>query len=87
MLTCRICNIDPAISKISSPLNANVWKVTAKEGDTVECNGVVAILEAMKLEISVRAEYELAGARVEKLLIRPNDVVKAGDPLVLVRKA
>ncbi len=77
---------DPTISKISSPLNANVWKVTAKEGDVVESNDVVAILEAMKLEISVRAEEELAGARVEKLLIRPNDVVKAGDPLVLVRK-
>ena len=53
----------------------------------MEGNGVVAILEAMKLEISVRAEDELAGAKVEKLLIRPNDVVKAGDPLVLVRKA
>lgn len=77
---------DPIISKISSPLNANVWKVTAKEGDVVESNDVIAILEAMKLEISVRAEEELAGARVEKLLIRPNDVVKAGDPLVLVRK-
>jgi urea carboxylase len=47
---------------------------------------VVAILEAMKLEISVRADDGLDGGKVEKLLVRPGDVVKAGDPLVLVRR-
>lgn len=76
---------DPKIHKIIVPMNANVWKVTSKEGDRVKSNDVVAILEAMKLEISVRAEEGLAG-KVEKLLVRPGDVVTAGDPLVLVRK-
>ena len=76
---------DPAIHKITSPMNANVWKVISKEGDKVKGNDVVAILEAMKLEISVRAEEGMAG-KVEKVLIRPGDVVTAGDPLVLVRK-
>ncbi len=76
---------DPGIEKISSPLNANVWKVTAEESQHVGANDVVAILEAMKLEISVRAEEGVQG-KVEKLLVRPGDVVNAGDPLVLVRK-
>ncbi|MCJ1357248.1 MAG: hypothetical protein MMC33_007244 [Icmadophila ericetorum] len=76
---------DPAISKVESPLNANVWKVIAKEGDKLEANGVVVILEAMKLEISVRAEDHLAGGRAEKLLVKPGEVVKAGDPILLVR--
>lgn len=76
---------DPGIEKISSPLNANVWKVTAQEGQSVGAGEVVAILEAMKLEISVRAEEGVRG-RVERLLVRPGDVVNAGDPLVLVRK-
>ena len=76
---------DPGIEKITSPLNANVWKVTAEEGQHVYANDVVAILEAMKLEISVRAEEGVQG-KVEKLLVRPGDVVNAGDPLVLVRK-
>ena len=76
---------DPGIEKITSPLNANVWKVTAEEGQLVKANDVVAILEAMKLEISVRAEDGVQG-KVEKLLVRPGDVVNAGDPLVLVRK-
>lgn len=79
-------SLDPAISKVTSPLNANVWKVIANEGDELKANDVVTILEAMKLEIAVRADDEIAGAKVEKLLVRPNDVVKAGDPVALVRK-
>ena len=78
--------IDPAISKISSPLNANVWKVVANEGDILKANDVVTILEAMKLEIAVRAEDELADSKVEKILVRPNDIVKPGEPVALVRK-
>ena len=66
-------------------MNANIWKIQVKEGDTLEANQIVAILEAMKLEIAVRAEDDLAGSAVEKLLVRPNDSVKAGDPLVLTR--
>ncbi|KAI9737373.1 MAG: hypothetical protein M1834_009527 [Cirrosporium novae-zelandiae] len=77
---------DPAIAKIESPLNANVWKVMVEEGHTLEADETVVILEAMKLEISVRADAGLAGAKVEKLLVRPNDVVKGGGSLLLVRK-
>jgi biotin carboxyl carrier protein len=46
----------------------------------------VTILEAMKLEISVRPEDEITGWVVEKVFVRPNDVVQAGNPLVLLRK-
>ena len=77
---------DPQITKITSPLNANVWKVVVGEGDEVAENTAVAVLEAMKLEISVNAEAEYAGGRVEKLIVRPGDVVNAGDPICLVRK-
>lgn len=77
---------DPTISKITSPLNANVWKIIAQEGAILRANDTVAILEAMKLEIAVKAEEDLAGSKVEKLLVRPNDVVKAGDAVVLVRR-
>lgn len=71
---------------IESPLNANVWKVEINEGDKVKNDHLVVILEAMKLEIAVRAEADAEGGTVEKILIRPNDVVEAGKPLMLVRK-
>ena len=77
---------DPDIHKISAPLNANVWKVTIAEGQDVGSSTTVAILEAMKLEIAVKAEDGFAGGQVEKVVVRPGDVVSAGDVLVLVRK-
>jgi len=46
----------------------------------------VSILEAMKLEIPVKVEGDMDGATIEKLLVKPNDVVQAGKPLMLLRK-
>ena len=76
---------DPGIEKVSSPLNANVWKVVVEEGEKVEPGKEVVVLEAMKLEISVRVEDGVKGV-VEKVLVRPGDVVGSGDAVILVRK-
>ena len=57
-----------------------------KEGDALKVEQVVSTLEAMKLEIPVKAEESMEGATVEKLLVKPNDVVDAGKPLMLLRK-
>lgn len=51
----------------------------------------VSILEAMKLEISVRLPEDLVTAngppaKVEKVLVRPGDTIKAGGRIALVRK-
>lgn len=78
---------DPSIIPIEAPVNANVWKVQVEEGEKLKEGQVVVILEAMKLEINVNAESSMASATVEKLLVKPNDVVEAGKPLVLLRKA
>jgi urea carboxylase len=78
---------DPEIIAVEAPLNANVWKVEVQEGDAVKVEQVVSILEAMKLEIPVKAEQSMQGAKVEKLLVKPNDVVEAGKPLMLLRRA
>lgn len=78
---------DPDIIPIEAPLNANVWKIEVKEGDTVKVEQIVSILEAMKLEIPVKTEPSMEGFKVEKLLVKPNDVVEAGKPLMLLRKA
>lgn len=51
----------------------------------------ISILEAMKLEISVRLPEDLVTAAsppttVEKVLVRPGDTVKAGGRIALVRR-
>ncbi|KAK4999290.1 hypothetical protein LTR66_001654 [Elasticomyces elasticus] len=76
---------DPAISTIEAPVDANVWKVEVKEGDDVRPNQVVVILEAMKLEIAVRTPEDSKPAKVEKLLVMPGEMVKAGGRVALLR--
>ncbi|KAK8123421.1 urea carboxylase [Apiospora kogelbergensis] len=78
---------DPNIEVIEAPVNANVWKVLAQEGQIVEKGQIITILEAMKMEINVIAEDRLTGSRIEKVLVSPNDIVQSGKPLVLVRAA
>ncbi|KAK1146966.1 hypothetical protein N8T08_002293 [Aspergillus melleus] len=78
---------DPEVMAVDAPLNANVWKVEVKQGEKLGENHLVVVLEAMKLEIAVRAEPEVVGASVEKVLVQPGDSIEAGKPLVLVRKA
>jgi urea carboxylase len=47
----------------------------------------VVILEAMKLEISVCAPEGLgAGAKVEMMLVKPGDTIRAGEKIALIRK-
>ncbi|KAI9932163.1 hypothetical protein MW887_009673 [Aspergillus wentii] len=78
---------DPEIHPIEAPLNANVWKVEVKQGDKIGEDQVVIILEAMKLEIAVRADPASVGTTVEKVLVQSGDSIEAGKPLLLTRKS
>lgn len=78
---------DLSISPIDAPVDANVWKVMVEEGQKIQANEVVAILEAMKLEINVNAPEDMEGAVVEKLLVQPGETIKAGGHIALMRSA
>lgn len=54
-------------------------------GQKVSSGQTIAILEAMKLEINVDVPGEWKEAKVEKVLVQPGEVVKAGDRLALLR--
>jgi urea carboxylase len=74
-----------------APLDANVWKVNVADGNFISSAQVVAILEAMKMEVSVSYNGDKKdGAdqsfKVEKVLVQPGDTIKAGDALVFLRK-
>lgn len=56
-----------------------------ESGQKVSAGETMAILEAMKLEINVDVPQEWAEGIVEKVLVQPGEVVKAGDRLALVR--
>jgi len=64
---------------LSAPMPATVAKVAVAPGTTVSRDQVVLILEAMKMELPIRAPR--AGV-VEAVHCREGDLVKPGVPLV-----
>jgi acetyl-CoA carboxylase biotin carboxyl carrier protein len=68
--------------EIVAEMVANVWRVVAKEGDTLEAGDPVLILESMKMEIPVLTEQ---GGTLAELRVREGDVVQEGDILAVLR--
>ena len=63
---------------INADMGANVWEIIANEGDSIEEDGVVLILEAMKMEIPVMAEDD---GEIVKIHVKEGDTVTPGQPL------
>ncbi|RHZ68025.1 hypothetical protein CDV55_107887 [Aspergillus turcosus] len=81
---------DPDILTLHAPLDANVWKVNVADDDVISSTQVVAILEAMKMEISVYFNGDNRDGmerqlKIAKVLVQPGDTVKAGDALMFLR--
>ncbi|UNI18725.1 Urea carboxylase [Purpureocillium takamizusanense] len=77
---------DPNLQIIRAPMTANVWKVLVEEGQTLAAGQVVAILEAMKMEVNVHADQKLVAGTVSKVLVAPGDIVEGGRPMMLVQR-
>ena len=65
-------------SIINAPLGGNIFKLIAQEGQSLEPDSTVLILEAMKMETEIKSPR--AGV-VTKIFVKPGDSVKPGDPL------
>ncbi len=68
------------MSEIHAEMVANVWKVVAREGDTVSDGDTLVILESMKMEIPVIAEDD----GVLELKVAEGDVVQEGDLIAVI---
>ena len=62
-------------------LVGNVWKVEAREGDQVEVDDVLIILESMKMEIPVTAP---TGGLIREIRVKEQDVVQEGQVLAVI---
>jgi acetyl-CoA carboxylase biotin carboxyl carrier protein len=65
--------------QVRAEMVANVLKVLVTPGDTVDAGEAVVILESMKMEIPVLAEF---GGTVTLLGVAEGDVVQEGDVIV-----
>jgi acetyl-CoA carboxylase biotin carboxyl carrier protein len=65
--------------QVRAEMVANVLKVLVTPGDSVAAGEPVVILESMKMEIPVLAEF---GGTVTMLGVAEGDVVQEGDVIV-----
>ena len=62
--------------EIGANIPGNIIKVLVKEGETVEANQPIAVIEAMKMETNILAT---AGGAVERIYVSEGQQVKAGE--------
>jgi pyruvate carboxylase subunit B len=68
-------------TQVGATVSGNVWKLLVSVGDKVEKGQVIAILEAMKMEIDIEAPC--AGS-ITQIPIKPNDAVEEGQTIVVI---
>lgn len=65
-------------------MSARVWKAVAVVGQTVQVDDDLLVLEAMKMELAVKAPTDHARYTVTAVFKREGDLVEPGDVLVLL---
>ena len=78
-------SMNPATARnthtVYAELVAGVMTVEVALGDRLTPTDPVCLLESMKMEIPVLAEVT---GRVTEVIVQPGDVVRDGDPLVVL---
>ncbi|SES78262.1 acetyl-CoA carboxylase biotin carboxyl carrier protein [Oceanobacillus limi] len=69
------------MTEVKANMAGNVWKVVVKQGDSVEADQDVVILESMKMEIPIATEE--AGT-VKELKVAEGDFVNEGDIIAII---
>lgn len=69
------------MTEVHAEMVAQVWKIVAHAGEAVAAGDTLVILESMKMEIPVLAEF--AGT-VSEICVAEGDVVHEGDTLAIL---
>jgi biotin carboxyl carrier protein len=64
---------------ITSPLSGRVISILVRPGDQVTAGQEVCVVEAMKMEQSIRTTRD---GVVKEVLVQPMDTVRTNDPLI-----
>ncbi|MCZ7586061.1 MAG: acetyl-CoA carboxylase biotin carboxyl carrier protein subunit [Deltaproteobacteria bacterium] len=67
--------------EIRSEVTGSVWKIQVKEGDTVDEEDELLILESMKMEIPVEAPVD---GVVKKILVQEGEQIATDQVLVII---
>ncbi len=67
--------------EVGATVSGNVWKITKNVGDKVAKGEVVAILEAMKMEIDVEAPVD---GTIKSFLVTQSEAVEEGQVIAII---
>jgi biotin carboxyl carrier protein len=70
-----------ALGSLTSPMPGKIFKVMKEEGSIVKQGDTILILEAMKMEHSIRADKD---GTVKKIFFKPGELVQGGVTLAEV---
>jgi acetyl-CoA carboxylase biotin carboxyl carrier protein len=70
--------------EVCAEMTANVWQVRVAEGDRVEVDQELVVLESMKMEIPITSPVV---GTVAEVRVAPDQVVHEGHVLVVVTPA
>jgi len=71
-------NISSSGEVITAPLSGNIFSIIKKDGDDIQEDDTVIVLEAMKMETTIKTP--LNGV-IKKVFVKNGDKVNVGDPL------
>ena len=67
--------------RVTAELTGNLWKVVVTEGQQVDADETLMILESMKMEIPVTAPVS---GTVTEIRVKEQEVVKEGQVLAVI---
>ncbi len=73
-----------ASGEIEPPMPGKILKIMVNEGDKVEENQVLLLMESMKLQVEVKAPFD---GIVSKLKVKEGQTVNAGEVVVKIEKS
>lgn len=67
---------------VNATIPGSVWKITVDEGAHVKAGDTIAVLESMKMEFPIEAEFD---GTVEKIFIKPSQAIQAGQVVAALK--
>lgn len=74
-----VCNASSVA--VGATVSGTIWKIAVKVGDSVQKGDVIAIIEAMKMEIDVEAS---ASGTISSIAVTQNQAVEEGQTIAVI---
>lgn len=71
------------MQEIKASMTGSIWKIVVNEGEKVEVNQNIVILESMKMEIPIPTSES---GIVKELKVAEGDFVNEGDTIAIIEK-